>query len=190
MKKLLSLALLGGLPGLGHAQESCAAIGDEAERLACFDRATARCAGLESDEARLACFSEALEMRSSDDDMRKADDDLPAAAPVAEGGAGKGSAPRPENNVVAAPQPEAFGQRETLEEAKKQFIEGRIVKVLTTPADMDYLWLDNGQVWRETQDSRVRFREGQRVTITEGVLNSYDLRVEGSNRITKVKRER
>jgi hypothetical protein len=39
-------------------------------------------------------------------------------------------------------------------------------------------------------DSRMRFREGRKVTISEGIMNSYDLKMEGYNKAVKVKRVR
>jgi hypothetical protein len=36
----------------------------------------------------------------------------------------------------------------------------------------------------------LRFKEGRRVTISEGILNSYDLKMEGYNKVVKVKRVR
>ena len=36
----------------------------------------------------------------------------------------------------------------------------------------------------------MRFKEGRKVTITEGILSSYDLKMEGYNKKVKVKRHR
>ena len=82
-----------------------------------------------------------------------------------------------------------FGKRERVE-APTQSITATITRVQEA-GNVDYLYLDNGQVWRETGgDSGVRFKEGKTVTITEGVLDSYDLKMEGRNKKAKVKRVR
>ena len=47
-----------------------------------------------------------------------------------------------------------------------------------------------GQIWREVEDSNFRFREGRKVTISEGILGSFDLQMEGYNKIVKVRRVR
>ena len=156
--------LLIGLPGLTFAQV-CSDIEDNAERLACYDaknEPSSTVPGPPTNPAEQPFVP------------------APAEAPLPE------SRDRAETKVAAGA-PEDFGKKEPLD-APKEYIEARIVKI-TTSGGFDYLRLDNGQLWRESDwDSRVRFKEGRKVTITEGVLSSYDLKMEGRNKIVKVKR--
>lgn len=159
--------VLGGLPCLAAA-EPCADIQDDAERLACYDA--------EHQAAR-----------------RNTEQPPPAPSAAVE------TEPRPPKDTgptvsadtdvaVPADAPADFGKRET-PDRPPEYIEASIDTV-TEAAGLDYLTLDNGQVWREIQDSHLRFRKGGRVTISEGALNSFDLRLEGYNKIAKVKRVR
>ena len=173
--------------------EVCTLVEDDAERLACFD-ASARCSSIESDRDRLQCFDRvyAAVYDSGDPGIEQAVD-------VSEDADGNvtdtAELPEPDNRedvagdsavVVAANSPEDFGKREPAE--VQEYIEATIVEIRTTGLKIDYLRLDNGQVWREVNDSRIRFEEGRGVTITEGVLGSFDLQMEGYNRIAKVRR--
>ena len=48
--------------------------------------------------------------------------------------------------------------------------------------------LDNGQVWREVEDGRLRFKKGQKVRIELGLLSTYKLHIVGRKLSVKVKR--
>jgi len=149
------------LPGLTLAQV-CAEIEDAAERLACYD------------EQNLVSAPAPAE-RSA-----------PSPTPVEEA-----QAPTPgvaSETIIKTGSPEEFGKPEPLD-APREYIEATIVEI-ARPGAFNYLHLDNGQVWRETQYGRVRFKEGRKVTITEGILNSFDLKMEGYKKIVKVRRVR
>ncbi len=171
----------------------CTLIEDDAKRLACFD-AAGHCASIESDGARLECFDRAYTITDSSaeqaaDDLRRSGNRVTAEVSERSEPADRGGAARSSGVTVAASAPEDFGSRESAD-APRQYIEATIVEIRTTELKIDYLRLDNGQVWREIGDSRIRFREGRGVTIVEGVLGSFDLRMEGNNRIAKVRRVR
>ncbi|MFT6436151.1 MAG: hypothetical protein ACJAVI_004208 [Candidatus Azotimanducaceae bacterium] len=68
------------------------------------------------------------------------------------------------------------------------YVEAVIVRVQTNAHRIDYLKLDNGQVWREVEDGRLRFKAGQKVRIEAGLLSSYKLKIVGKNLSVKVKR--
>jgi hypothetical protein len=165
MNSSKALVLLVGLPGLSLAQP-CQDIRDDAERLACYDaqNAPAPAAEVPTPSAVPAAVA------------------VPAATPTPE--------PEPEPaRDLSAVSADDFGKRERVE-APTQSITATITRVQEA-GNVDYLYLDNGQVWRETGgDSGVRFKKGKTVTITEGVLGSFDLTMEGRNRKAKVKRVR
>jgi hypothetical protein len=162
MKPSRVFVILAGLPGLALAQV-CTDIEDGAERLACYDA---------KNEASSA-VPEALAGQQVPP--------APTQTPV----------PEPDNNAattIAAEATEDFGRRESVD-GPKEYVEATIVEI-ATGGEIDYLRLDNGQVWREVGDSHMRFKEGRKVTITEGILSSYDLQMEGFSKIVKVKRVR
>ena len=159
------LVVLIGLPGLTLAQV-CTDIEDNTERLACYD------ANNEAPSTIPKVLAAPAEQNVS-----------PALAetPVRE----------PDNRAgttIAADAPDDFGREEPFD-APREYIEASIIEIATA-GEIDYLRLDNGQVWREVEDSHMRFKEGRKVTITEGILSSYDLKMEGYNKKVKVKRYR
>jgi len=162
MMRLGVFALLVGVPVTVSAQE-CAGIEDNAERLACYDAKNSPSASL-PDEASAS---------SSPDST---------VSPKSGRESAESTAP------VAAPDPDSFGKEEPYD-TSKEYIEATIVEIKKSGL-IYYLRLDNGQVWREVEDSTLRFREGRKVTITEGILNSFDLQMEGQNKIVKVRRIR
>lgn len=162
MMRLGVFALFLGIPVAVSAQE-CAEIEDNAERLACYDAENTSSVSV-PDEA-----------------SAPSPPDTTASQPP-EGTSAGSSTP------VAAPDPDSFGKEEPLD-TSKEYIEATIVEIKKSGL-VYYLRLDNGQVWREVEDSTLRFREGRKVTITEGILNSFDLQMEGQNKIAKVRRIR
>lgn len=63
-----------------------------------------------------------------------------------------------------------------------------VASVQRDPRGLQYLTLDNGQVWRELSNGRVRFAAGDRVELSRGALGSVNLRVEGRTGYVKVRR--
>jgi len=63
-----------------------------------------------------------------------------------------------------------------------------IERVRRDPRDIVYLFLDNGQVWRETARSKFRYEAGMAVTITRGTFGSTNLKAEGMKKYAKVRR--
>jgi hypothetical protein len=126
------------------------------------------CADIEEDEARLACYD------AQSNGSAAAPAELEPPAPSSQIAEESVSPERPKDaeTAVEAGSSEKFGIRESDDDPK------------------EYVRLDNGQVWREVTDSRMRFKEGRKVTITEGIMSSYDLRMEGYNKVVKVKRVR
>jgi hypothetical protein len=155
--------LLLGLPGLNFAEV---------------------CADIEDDEARLACY----DAESTGSAPALAEPEKPEPSPQGVDEASSPDSPKEAAAEVAVQSPEEFGMRES-DDGPKEYVEGTIVEILKS-GQIEYVRLDNGQVWREVTDSRMRFKEGRKVTITEGILNSYDLRMEGYNKAVKVKRVR
>ena len=165
MNRLLILILSTGIFNLAIA-EVCTQITDDEQRLACFDE-THACAAIGSDRGRLECFDSAYS-QSGSSSILVGDDSVPVVA-------------------TPAASSEEVSEKSALY-ARDEDIEATIVEVTTNALKIDYVSLDNGQVWRETEDSRARFKVGQKVGIQEGIFGSHNLTIEGSSKIVKVTR--
>ena len=194
---------------------SCVDITNDKERLACYDTAVL-CQVEENDRDRLACFDGASELRSPNSNStatsgaepvsRKAASVIPPEVVfqkvvpqeivsqkevlVVKESADK----RVDTPVLPAkadrPQIDEtkFGLPDRRQGEAARFIEATIVRVQTNANRVDYLKLDNGQIWREVEDSNMRFKVGQKVKIESGLLSSYKLKVIGKKLSVKVKR--
>jgi len=80
-----------------------------------------------------------------------------------------------------------FGKDQSAADSKK-YISSTMVSVQHGAYGIDYFKLDNGQVWRESEDSLIDFRVGQKIRIEKGIMNSFFLRIEGIRKRIKVKR--
>jgi len=163
----LMLLLLASAPATAA---SCTDIENADSRLACYD-STRNCTGIEDDSSRLACFDQGFARWAA----ANGQDEVAIHEAPGE------SLSRAEKDDRDFPVPSA--QRENIPQ-----IDARIVAVQKGAYGIDYLTLDNDQVWRETQDSRVRFKVGQTVNIQPGILGSHNLRVSGVKRLVKVRR--
>lgn len=182
MKTTLGAALVMLLAFAGEriVAAPCFELESDEARLACYD-ATRVCTGISDALERLHCFDRAYGKWQANPQPADGPEDRSAAL-AAE------PAPGPDETVNPAVPKDAddFGKREPPPEPA--YIEARILEVQTGPDYIDYLRLDNGQVWRETRDARVSFEVGQQVRIEEGVLNSFDLRLDGVRKLIKVRR--
>lgn len=196
MKQPVTILFLTAASGLANA-ESCMDITDDQQRLACFEAAS-ECTGIASDEDRLACLDRAFAVApriappaATQEPAAVAE---PPAAPVTRpAGEPPAAVPAAETTARAPVQLEGeeldqFGKRWSEGDEPAQYIEATIVEVRTNPSGLDYVLLDNGQLWRKTTRNTLRFRVGRKVTISDGIMASYDLQMEGYNKIVKVKR--
>lgn len=177
---LLPVALLVTLAGTVHGA-SCDAIPDLDARLACYDRLT-DCAAITDDQARLACFERrsAPESNVSSTQQEAPDgaDSVNAVPPPA--------APEPATDT--GPFAVKGRSRPEPDDAAEPKLTASITRVREDPRGIVYLYLDNGQVWRETSRSRFNYRPGMAVEITSGVLGSTNLVAEGMRSYAKVRR--
>jgi len=183
--------LLASFSNLAFA-EACIQIGDDDERLECFDTART-CATIQSNSNRLACFDSAYSGDGSSNSQANLRN-LPAELPSeADRSVDSSSDVQPSDNdelsesVEHATSPERFGLK-TRPDIPEEYVEAAILDVKTNALKIDFLLLDNGHIWRENEDSRVRFKVGRKVVIENGILGSHNLTMEGTTKIIKVQR--
>lgn len=70
----------------------------------------------------------------------------------------------------------------------KESIETSIASLKEDNRGFATFTLSNGQIWRQTETSRLLFNEGDTITITKGVFNSFYLSKPNNNRSSRVKR--
>lgn len=180
--KLLVLAMLALSAAPAVAEDlsatisTCAGVGDDRARLACYDGLAARAKAAAQPTAARPAAPPSIQ---------------PAPAPVA------AVAPPPS----AATKVDAFGaetiRKPDTPEARAQEVDEIKAKVATvnfSPSNRFTVTLDNGQVWRqiEADTSQARFHKGagDKVEISRGMLGSYNLVIEGVNMLYKVRRVR
>lgn len=180
--------------------DSCVGIAEDRERLTCFDQAIS-CSHNISGDVRLACYDRVY----TDSRRTESKNDSKKVSKSEEAGNDQGSADAKIRSVQVVeselmevttpgkPLPleqnaeKDFGKKKA-DTARVEYIEASIVEVKQDSQRIDYFRLDNGQVWRETEDFRVRFKIGQSVTIEKAVLGTYNVRMDGVNKLVKVKR--
>jgi len=178
MCRTMILVLLGAAANIALA-EPCTLMSDDGKRLACFDAAR-ECAQIASARDRLACFDDVYAVGEAVADPKRAAIDVEPHSAVTSSNTSK----------AAGTKAEEFGKRSWEEGTPVDFIEATITEVRANASRVDYLRLDNGQVWREIEDNRFRFKEGMKVTIMEGIFGSFDMQVDEVRRNFKVRRIR
>ncbi len=195
MKKLPVLLPSLLLFSASHAVANCDRDGsDSASLLSCFDE----CAQIEADDQRLQCYSSVADLMqggfkgkavvSETEVLQSRLEETQARVVEIEE-----QLEQAEEKIrqVEATQPEpeeTFGKRNIRRQPDGFKVETTIAKVVDGANGITYLHLQNGQLWREVSDSRIRFRSGNKVAIEEGLLGSYRLELIDAGRKVKVRR--
>lgn len=166
-------------------------------------QAIGKCAGIAEDKARLACYDalsgrvkDALATPPSSLDREPTKDEQESWFGFDIGGLFGGGSAKPAT-------PAEFGSERTAavqekrEEVKAReeitSITAKLTDVAFTPFGKFIVFLDNGQVWRQlpADSDKAHFRStpsDNEVTISRGVLGSYNLQINDSEHIYKVSR--
>ncbi len=192
MKALATLLiLLMASPGFAA---SCDALSDTNDKLACYERSR-DCAAMEDNQARLSCF-DALFADTTAPTQEQSAPAAPSTSPVA---VQPVETPRtiseeaPASAEVTSSPDKAqqddlkFPLKENPTDEKME-IQAVVTEITDGGFRMDYVTLDNAQIWKEVTAHTIRLKVGQTVTIREGALGSKHLSVVGSNRKIRVKR--
>ena len=176
--------------------DSCVELDSENKRLACYDSGRS-CFEILSDESRLQCYDRAYS------------NSVGLPSPVAEKTTqveqvGSRTQPAESSEELSTKNGEKdysqelpvatdydgeseFGKK-TKDSKTRKFIESTITEVERDLNKIDYLWLENGQVWRENENYGVRYKVGNSVRIEKAMLGSHILKSEGIVKLIKVRR--
>lgn len=170
-----------GAHAAGDSPQLCAAIGDDSERLACYDRIfrapleTAAAAGAASTTAGAAATTTV------------APTSTPAVAPAAAAAIAPAAA-TPSDDFGLTEAAKRARDPERAKDEKSEGVTATVAAVARRPAGELLVTLDNGQVWTQVDvDQRARVVVGDTVSIKRGALSSY-LLVTQSRYATRVRR--
>jgi len=139
------------------------------------------CRRIGTDTQRLACYDELFPQTTADRVENTDTGPTTRESPEASSG------PQGESAAVAE-----FGA-EQIEEPPITLLEGRLVGDFNGWTGKTVFTLDNGQVWRQTNNNLRDYKPRSpipqpKVTISKGLFGSYNMQVDGVKRIVQVKR--
>ena len=156
------------------------------------------CRDLTDDEVRLICYDAAVDRSKEGAYHRSAPaSENPPAATSAEP-AGTADATAATAAAASLNQEDLFGKtatevERTVEEAtgdeRIDSLSATVTRLREYTFDKVLITLDNGQVWKQVDASRLRLRVGDAVEIERASLGSFMLRKKGSKRSMRVSRE-
>jgi hypothetical protein len=174
---MLSGWMSGAHAAAGDLPQQCAAIGNDSERLACYDRIFRAPAATAAASPAAGAAATSVVAPSATSAV------VPAAATVA---APAASTPSDDFGLTEA----AKRAREPEESRQKrpESISAAVARVARQPAGELVVTLENGQVWTQLQaDPRARVAVGDTVTIKTAALGSF-LLVTTNRYATRVRR--
>ena len=131
----------------------------------------ARCAELDNAESRLTCYDEVMGRSSSSH-----------AGPESTGNDAAGD--------ISTDEPEPLTEDVGKPETDSTFVRGRVTDCQKDINDKWYFVFDNGQVWKQRSNSRLRIPECDFwVTITEDTFG-YKMQIEGEDKQIRIGRVR
>jgi hypothetical protein len=161
-----------------RAMDQCSTITDKDQRLACYDQLSTQVKSAIAGLPRTAPPTEAEQKSWFGFDFGNIFGSAPAQQTTPEQfGSDKLPQQPPKPGEEAPPAPiESIG--------------ARVTEFAYTPFGKFIVFLDSGQVWRQIEGDadKANFRKGDTVTISRGFIGSYNLSIDGSSKVYKVKR--
>jgi len=152
---------------VADAMTACSAKSNSLQRLVCYDKIAARLNDLSDSTLPSAVIAQTPAMSSST------------------------SVPAPTKSQAVtevAPPAQSKSTFGFADEDTNESVVATITKLSTDSRNYMTFTLDNGQVWKQTEVNRIRFKEGDTVEIEEGRFSGYYLSSTKNNRSTNVKR--
>lgn len=177
MFRCISLAVLLASPLIGAA--------------ASLEQDVQDCGAISRDRPRLACFDEVASRLRPPVPLNEAPKPIEAVPPAAVSPASEPAtevAPAVEE-AVSGREEELFGFETQMQQRTGEEVRSRYLGEFTGWSGKTLFRLENGQVWKQTDKSRLSWRSSNpEVIISKGAFGSFRLTVEGVNRTVKVKR--
>ncbi len=164
--------------GLPEKLKACSAIADDAQRLSCYDQSVA---SLDAEAAKMATQRKALAETRAREAAAKAEADRKTAeAQAAQAKTDAfGAVGLPDDKRPAA-------KTESIDE-----LESTIDEIFYSPTKEIILVLENGQMWRQTDQSPVgAVRKGDKVIIKKKTISGFRLSLVRQKRAIDVRRYR
>ncbi len=137
------------------------------------DPAAVHCTTIQSATERLACYDAVYDVNIP-----------PAATTVIAPVTTKAATPP----ARIVPDETSFGKKIPRAQQEGESISSVIAELDRDGYNKLIFTLDNGQVWRQTENKRFRVTAGQTAEIRHGSLGSYKLYIKGESRWTRVRR--
>lgn len=161
-----------------RAMDQCSVISDKDQRLACYDQVSPQVKAAIARLPRTAPPTEAEQKSWFGFDFG----DIFGSTPNQQTSPDKFGSDR-----LPTPPP---APGETAPPAPIESIGAKVAEFAYTPFGKFIVFLDDGQVWRQLEgdSDKANFRKGDTVTISRGFIGSYNLSIDGSAKMFKVKR--
>jgi hypothetical protein len=208
-----SVALADERSDAANAMLNCAAVATDAERLACYDAAAGRLKAAMAPPSREKLIAEfgapasqqqqALAPQPQTQTQVAGQPQLTQTQPTQTETQTAAVARQEEEDEVSLFGVTLFGKAKTEEEfgeeqVKKASEEQGLESITALVSDFGYtplgeaiVFLENGQVWRQTDGPKIKFPanpQERRVTIRKAMMGSYTMVVADSNRSARVRR--
>lgn len=185
LSALLATTLVLGVPAPARADDSipvelqrCASVAEATERLACYDELAGRAAPVLASTTKPE--SAAAPPAQAAPVVTAAEEPVPVTAPSP-----APAAPKTLDDIDSETMPGATG-----EEEDELLVRARVTRCEKDARKKYYFVFENGQVWKQVSDKRLRYRECEfDVTITKDFFG-YKMQVDGEKgriRIDRIK---
>ena len=158
------------------------------------------CANLESQELKLACFEAIIAAgrtsgeQASEDGAAMVLENAPVAADPESYAANVDMTAKVNSSVAtaAALPADDFGNEnlDVPESTEENIIRATVTEVSTGYNKILYFHLANGDVWRQIEARHLQYPKGRdfEISITQGMMGEYRLRIGGDGRMVKIRR--
>ncbi|GKW53780.1 hypothetical protein NCCP2140_28330 [Pseudoalteromonas sp. NCCP-2140] len=146
------------------------------------------CTFVENDFNRLLCYDNVMAGKSLSKPAIKKQIEQPVASSAAATAAPVAAASATNEQIVKTKN-EDFGlEHKEVAKVNDDQISASVKSVRKAPYGELIIELENGQQWRQVGSDRLKLKVDDTVIIERGIFNSFLLKIEGQNRMIRVKR--